>query len=256
MRCPYCVSEIDDAALACPHCTRDLYLFKPLLQRIAELELRVATLEGSGVAATVAGDEEKALPLVLEPEHPSFPDAQEWLTRVGLPLLLLLLAHLLITVVYDANTLYLRVVSLLIPLPFGFLLATSAARHRGVLLAATLAVSLASVFGMSAITALVDSVPLFPENLREWREFLEYSASIGFSYVTGVVLGGMSRHRGRVAREREGMSVALARLVSSGAENTLRFHGIVKKFNDFGGALTAAATTATSIYMGLQGFVK
>jgi hypothetical protein len=30
MRCPYCISEIDDAALACPHCARDLYLFKPL----------------------------------------------------------------------------------------------------------------------------------------------------------------------------------------------------------------------------------
>src|SRR5688572_22413954 len=42
MRCPYCVSEIDDQALACPRCARDLYLFKPLLAKIGELEKTVA----------------------------------------------------------------------------------------------------------------------------------------------------------------------------------------------------------------------
>ena len=39
MRCPYCVSDIADEALACPNCTRDLYLFKPLLERIKNGEI-------------------------------------------------------------------------------------------------------------------------------------------------------------------------------------------------------------------------
>ena len=38
MRCPYCVSEIDDQALACPCCAHDLYLFKSLLEKIGQLE--------------------------------------------------------------------------------------------------------------------------------------------------------------------------------------------------------------------------
>ena len=254
MRCPYCISEIDDAAIACPHCTRDLYLFKPLLQRIAELEARVAAVESqppvaAPMAATLAAS-------ALEPDTPVVPGARELLLRVGGPLLLLLLAHLLLTVVYDASNVYLRVVSLLIPLPFGFLLAAHAARRFAISSIAALAISLLAVFGMSVLTTMVDGVSILPANLREWRELLEYAASIGFSYTTGIVLGNLSRRRGRQLSERAGMGVALARLVSNGAESTQRFHQVVTKFNDFGGVLTAAGTTAMSIYMGLQGLIK
>lgn len=38
MQCPYCQSSIPDSALSCSFCTKDLYLFKPLLQKIASLE--------------------------------------------------------------------------------------------------------------------------------------------------------------------------------------------------------------------------
>ena len=52
MRCPYCVSEIADEALVCPVCKRDLYLFKPLLERIEQLEKQVA--DKDALAARVA----------------------------------------------------------------------------------------------------------------------------------------------------------------------------------------------------------
>lgn len=245
--------------MACPHCTRDLYLFKPLMQQIAGLELRVATLE-----AGVAVENTKAIPGSATPisqahaanETPEALGARDLVLLIGLPLALLLGAHLLITVVYDASAVYLRVVSMLVPLPFGFLLTAHAARRLGVPLLAALIVSLLAVLGMSAVTALVDNVPMFPVSLREWREVLEYAASVGLSYTTGVVLGGMSRRRGQQMREQVAVNVALARLVTNGAEGTQRFHKVVMKFNDIGGALTAAGTTAASIYMGLQGLVK
>ena len=41
MQCPYCTSEINDAAVVCPVCTRDLYLIKPLLDKIAGLEEKI-----------------------------------------------------------------------------------------------------------------------------------------------------------------------------------------------------------------------
>lgn len=254
MRCPYCASEIDDAALACPHCTRDLYLFKPLLARIGDLEARLASLEAGGHRKGESGAPAEAL--LMEPDLPQSLRLRDLLKLVAVPLLLLLLAHLLTTIVYDANTIYLRILSLIIPLPFGFLLTASAARRMAVVVPAALSVALLSVLGMSVVTAAVDNVAVLPADLREWREFLEYAASVAFSYATGTILGNMSRRRGRVLMQQGAMSVALARLVSNGAESTVRFQSAVKKFNDFGGALTAAATTAASIYMGLQGLIK
>jgi len=45
---------------------------------------------------------------------------------------------------------------------------------------------------MSAITSLVDSTPLLPQNLFEWREVIQYASSIGFSFITGMLLGALS----------------------------------------------------------------
>lgn len=260
MRCPYCTSEIDDAALACPHCTRDLYLFKPLLARIGELEARIGVLEaGAASAPTVRGtavDTTLDAVATIIPDDPVSPRISELLKRVALPVLLLGCAHVLLTVIYDANTIYLRIVSLLIPLPFGFLFTAHVCRRASVVMFVALAASFAAVLGMSVVTALVDQVPVLPEGLREWREFLEYAVSIAFSYATGCILGNMSRRRGRFLLQQGAMGASLAHIVSSGVENTQRIHKVVTKFNDMGGALTAAATTAASIYMGLQGLIK
>ncbi len=194
--------------------------------------------------------------MAMPPDDPVTPRAADFVSRVALPIVLLILAHLLLTVVYDANTLYLRIVSLLIPLPFGFLLTAHARRTASMTVVAALVVSLAAVLGMSVVTAVVAQVQVLPDGLREWREFLEYAASIAFSFATGTILGNMSRRRGRFLLQQGAMGAKLAHLVASGTESTLRIHKAVTKFNDIGGALTAAATTAASIYMGLQGLIK
>ena len=135
MHCPYCVSDINDEAVVCPVCRRDLYLFKPLLARIEALEKQVAAQDGAATESRRAPD-----PTTLEDvsslndEPAVFPGVAEWLGNWLALLALLLLAHGLIVIVYDLNTIYLRVVSLLIPLPFGMLLA-SRQRHPRWLLA-------------------------------------------------------------------------------------------------------------------------
>lgn len=255
MHCPCCISEINDEALVCPVCRRDLYLFKPLMARIDVLEKQAAVREAALTklqgAAVETGESDVA---AHEEERAVMPGITDWLRNWLLPLALLLLAHALIVVIYDLNVLYLRLVSLLVPLPFGLLLVSRARRPSWLL--AALAVSLAglAVIGMSALNAQIDGTPILPVGLREWREFLEYAASIGLSYVTGIVVGGMSRRRAQVQRV-AGLPVALAHLVSSGAEKTEQFQTVVKKFNDLGGTLTAAATTAAAIYAGLQGVI-
>ncbi len=253
MRCPYCTTEIDDAALACPHCTRDLYLFKPLLQRISDLEARVAKVEQDAPSTVIAENNPRDVP-----EELVTPRLRELAARIAIPIFVLLTAHLLITVAYDFNTIYLRVVSLLIPLPFGFLLTATAARRFSISFFAAISTAALAVLGMSAVTGWIDHTPILPADIREWREFIEYAASIAFSYITGVVLGNMSRGRKReeIFRQREGITTALAHLVLNGANGTVKLQKTIKQFNDVGSTLTAAATTAAAMYTGLQGFLK
>jgi hypothetical protein len=43
--------------------------------------------------------------------------------------------------------------------------------------------------------------------------------------------------------------------VRSGGEHTEQFQAAVQKYNELGGALTAAATTVLSVYTGLKGVI-
>lgn len=262
MRCPYCVSEIADEALVCPVCTRDLYLFKPLIERIDKLEKRVA--EQDALAARLALIEaggsvsvatEPGTAAVSDNEAVVSPQVREWLQLWLAPLALLLAAHGLIVLVYDLNTLYLRLVSLLIPLPFGFLLVARECRGRAIPLVMLLALAGLAVLGMSAATGWLDATPVLPEGAREWREFIEYAASIGFSYLTGMLLGRLVRLRRRAAIRQASVAAALSRLVQNGTQHTVQVQQAVQKFNDFGGAMIAAATTLMSIYTGLKGVI-
>ena len=114
MKCPYCVSEINSEAVVCPVCRRDLYLFTPLREKIAELEkklqlgdparqaqleARVAELENQLAAREAAPPP--------EPEAP--PKARSYVLNVlvaaVISLALLLAAHGIIVILYDLKTL-------------------------------------------------------------------------------------------------------------------------------------------------------
>lgn len=45
MICPYCLKTIEDGALACQFCKRDLNFFTPISKQITEIERRLATAE-------------------------------------------------------------------------------------------------------------------------------------------------------------------------------------------------------------------
>jgi len=230
--CPYCLSEVDEAAVVCKTCTRDLYLFKPMMARIAELEAQVRELSSRQTLGEQADELVERGTEAVNRATANLVDSAGDIARFILaPLILLLVAHALITVVYDLNVVYLRLISMLLPLPFGFWLFRDEPRTLLPWFVGTAFLAVASVIGMSAIVGVVDQTSIFPKNAFEWREVLEYSASIAFSFLTGMLI---SR-------------------VTGGKVDSSHLHALSANFKTIGGSIAAILTTLVSIYTGLKG---
>lgn len=261
MKCPCCLSEIEDEALVCKVCKRDLYLFKPLLAKIAAQEEQLKALADRETDEARIRELEQQLERALEQLHPpkAAPVAFA-LNLIGfilLPLGLLLLAHAVITIALDTNLLYLRIISIALPLPFGFLLFRRSKRSVLPWFVGTMVLAIASVIGMSWITSLVDSTPVLPQNAFEWREYLEYAASISFSFLTGMLLGGLvyaRKHRQQSKSRDSLLQSAIAHLVG-GNLSPQQLGTLIKKLEEYGGSVVAVGSTALSIYTGLKGFL-
>lgn len=277
MRCPYCVSEIADEALACPRCTRDLYLFKPLLEKIGQLEKDVAehakAIDASSMERIAALEQELAVlraervdsaavaSAVVEAVEPGASAAPSTgyaatVAQALIPaLLLLVLAHWVMLFVYDVKPLYLRVATILIPVPFGFLLASRypAEFRKSVFAAAALA--FAGVTSMLTVTTVIDKVPLLPENLRDWRETLEYVLSIALAFVTGLLIGEYHSRRKLAELRTNRLVLLLARAFVPNEEGKLGIEKAVKKLTKLQEAVTPAATGAAAVYAGVKSFM-
>jgi len=276
MHCPYCTSEVNDAALVCPVCTRDLYLFKPLLQKIDALEKQlhdVATTSNKTFEERIARLEAELMALrsapavmtVAIPAAAKSDVSQQASPRsyIGsaiitlcMTLLLLLAAHGLIVIMYDLKPLYLRIASLLIPLPFGVALYVWHPRRFGLSLALALVTACAAVLGMSTVTSYVDKVPVLPENLRDWQEFIEYAASIGLSFITGLLLGKLRAVRTTsLNREPNRIVLFIAQLFTTHEDGELGLQKMIVRITKLVATLTPAASAAVSIYTGVKAFI-
>ena len=261
MNCPYCLSEVDEDAVVCKVCTRDLYLFKPMMAKVADLEKQLSEIPNQEAYEKRIAELE-----VMLDQHEQTVNSSKglggWLSDIAIyliaPLLLLLLAHWLIVVVYDTKMIYLRIVSMVLPLPFAYFLFRG---HQHKLLPwfiGTAFLSIASVLGMSWITSMVDLSPVFPQNLFEWKEVIEYSASIAFSFLTGMLLGGVAYASNQRHRRKAVISPfmkAVATSLGDGKISPTNIYTIMKSLQDYGATIMALGTTALSLYTGLKGII-
>ena len=260
MNCPYCLSEVSDQAYVCKTCSRDLYLFQPMMAKVAELERQIA--ETPSAEKYQARIEE--LEALLQEQHKTQVKRSllHWISDITcyliVPLLLLLLAHWLIAVVYDTKMIYLRIISMVLPLPFAYYLFRAHSHKLFPWFMGVVFLAIASVIGMSWITSLVDHSPVWPQNLFEWKEVLEYSASIAFSFLTGMLLGRVA-YENRQRRRKSGLLQSLAKAasgsLSEGGASLQSVHGLMKTLQEYGGTVVALGTTAVSIYTGLKGII-
>lgn len=273
IRCPYCVSEVDDAALACPRCTRDLYLFKPLLEKLGQLEktvaeqakataagaeARIAALEAE--LAAMKAERAQAIPVEVsvQPSHPesTTPGFMLGAVQALVPVLVMLLvAHGVLLFVYDLKPLYLRIATLLIPMPFGALLAMHHPTRLWSSGAAGFVAAGLAVLGMLVITATIDKVPVLPQDLRDWRETLEYVAGIGLAFFTGL-LAGQVYAAFKLKKVQPGKVVLLiAKAVTPNEDGEFGIERAAKRLDKVVKAATPVATGATSLYIGLKAFL-
>jgi hypothetical protein len=172
---------------------------------------------------------------------------------------MLVAAHFLIIVVLDLSPFYLRFASMVIPLPFGFVLLWLS--HHGVRWSVFdgILIGLISVVAMLTVVAFVDRVPILPETFRDWRETLEYVASIALANITGSVIALLARRMLPRTLDATGapspIAMTMARIIGRHVGEQALRRRAQKIQDNFGTIATAAAALgagAGSIYTGIR----
>lgn len=253
MECPFCAETIKDEALACKHCSRDLRVVRPVLLEIQDV---VAELD------KLRRDLDRAGARLQRTKHPVRYFAVLLALYVLAPTILLVAAHIIVTIVLNVSPLYLRLASLIIPVPFGF--ATYPIHKIGFRGAFLLGVATAalSVMCMLTVTGLNDNVPILPASRGEWREVFEYGASIALALGSGNILGHMIfQVLPRILSQGGKPNAAafrIARLLGAhvGEEQLRRRARLIQDLLQTIGPLAGVVVTAVgSVYAGLKGVI-
>jgi hypothetical protein len=148
------------------------------------LDRLIGAIDRAVAAHAIPGGPHAASTAAATPSWPA--DLASYLI---VPTVLLLVAHHVIVNSLDLDVEYLRVVSIGVPLGFGFLLFWQGGRGVVAAVAIAAALGVISVAGMTVSEGLSSGQPILPQTRFEWKDDIEYVVSIALSLVAGHALG-------------------------------------------------------------------
>ena len=162
---------------------------------------------------------------------------------------LLLLAHLLVVFALDLPTLVLRLVSIAVPLPIALWMTLHRQIRPRLEVLMALSIGILAVGAMSLVVSVHEHDSFLPENGREWRETLEYVASIAFAYATGVLISGTVQARSGAPNRAGQVTLKLAKAVASVTGKAIKTGPEIKRHVDLIQALINFLALLTTGFM-------
>ena len=259
-QCPYCTLEVRYEAVRCPHCQSDVSGTRLLFQKLKHLEgridaivSRIGKIETDSNCAEVHGavtGAEKYTPFY----HNQRAIQSGWLMISSLiACIAIVLTHWLLLFVLNFNTIFLRVLTIFLPIIIGSFGACFSRAKFIPLVTAGFVVGLASVSGMLGVTAWLDGVGWFPTTSRDQKEAAEYVLAIWFGFSTGYfVFRVMSSIRGQQNIESQAIGNT-RQLPSVGVSQR---QTIFERFEGLVSTLSAMGSAGAALYSGLKTFFE
>ncbi len=263
--CPYCLGDIAPQALACRHCTRDVSLFQPLIRQLQAQGLRLERLQSQldhlnqsfaqMQQAPVHGQLLQAAASMDIPAQATPPglaaNAGLWLAPV-LTVGLLSLAHWVFLFVYDTPVLYFRVVTFFVPVLLGLWAGQGRVRPGWLYAVLALLAGICSVASMLWISHWIDGVAWLPQDMREWRETVEYAFSIMLAFFTGHLAVSTYQRWKLTQANSAGVKTGVLLLLQRDASGKLKLEQLSSNLVQLATSLAPIFSGAMALYSGLK----